>query len=293
MLDQAALPAEAAPPWEAALGAIKAEFDRNGYAVIRNALPAGTVADLNRLIDQILEDEGQPNAITVFNAAMKHDLVLRLVEHEAILPIVVNLLGFNLQLHASTINVKRPFQEVRDEERFTGGKLPGGNTAASLNWHRDGPAPQFPWVQDFSLKVGYILSDLSAPDRGNTKVIPGSHRRRDYRPEQGDSNVEVPGETQICGSPGDAFVFTQNLWHGASFNRSPIERRMIFIGYGACWTRPLDYETVPPELLENASPDLRQLLGQVGPLIFHHYMPEFTPLETYWRGEAPVRSYAP
>lgn len=270
---------------------LKADFARDGFVILRNVLAPESIAALNADMDRIMADEGQPNAHTVFNAAMQFPSVMKLLENETILPIVVNLLGFNLQLHVSTLSIKRPLEKV-DDTTFRGGKIPTGATSASLNWHRDGPSPQFPHVQDFSVKVCYILSDLTVPDRGNTKVIPGSHRAPDYRPAQGDSNVPLPDEFQICGAPGDAFIFTQNLWHGASFNLSDVERRLAFIGYGACWTRPIDYKTVPPEIMEGASPMLRQLLGDVGPASFNHYMPESMPLKELWQGAEPVSSYA-
>lgn len=270
---------------------VKADFARDGFVIVRNALTPEAVRALNADMDQVMADEGQPNATTVFNAAMKFPNVMKLLENDKILPIVVNQLGYNLQLHVSTLSIKRPLEKVGGTQ-FRGGKIPAGNSSASLNWHRDGPSPQFPNVQDFSVKVCYILSDLTQPDRGNTKVIPGSHRQPDYRPLQGDSNVPLPDEMQICGAPGDAFIFTQNLWHGASFNMSDVERRLAFIGYGACWSRPLDYESVPPELMEDASPILRQLLGEVGPATFNHYMPDSMPLKALWQGEEPVSSYA-
>jgi ectoine hydroxylase-related dioxygenase (phytanoyl-CoA dioxygenase family) len=140
--------------------------------------------------------------------------------------------------------------------------------------------------------VCFILSDLTQPDRGNTKVIPGSHRDPDYRPPHGDTDLPLPEEVQICGAPGDVMIFTQNLWHGATYNLSQIERRLAFVAYSACWMRPTDYERAPEALLKTASPHLRQLLGDVGPAPYHHYMPENLPLKDLWLGEEPVDAYA-
>jgi ectoine hydroxylase-related dioxygenase (phytanoyl-CoA dioxygenase family) len=49
----------------------------------------------------------------------------------------------------------------------------------------------------------------------------------DYQPVQTDVNVPLPGEMQICGKPGDVFIFAQNLWHAGSPNRSDFTRRQL------------------------------------------------------------------
>ena len=270
---------------------LKSVFARDGFVMLRNVLAGEEITALHADIDTLLEEKGHPIALSSFGAAMRFPSVLKLAEHERVLPVVVNLLGYNLQLHLSSLNVKRPVGQV-DGASYKGGKITSGANASSIDWHRDGPSPQFPFVHDFSIKVCFILSDLTEPDRGNTKVLPGSHRDSAYRPTHGEAHLPVPGEVQICGAPGDVMIFTQNLWHSASYNLSQIERRLAFVGYSACWLRPVDYETVPTHLMERASPYLRQLLGDVGPTSFHHYMPENLPLKALWQGEEAVSAYA-
>lgn len=270
---------------------LKSAFARDGFVMLRDILSREDIAALHADIDSLMEDKGHPSALSAFGAAMTYPNVLKLVEHARVLPVVVNLLGYNLQLHLSSLNVKRPVEQV-DGSSFRGGKIRLGANSSSINWHRDGPSPQFPYVQDLSVKVCFILSDLTEPDRGNTKVLPGSHRDRAFRPPHGDASRSLPGEVQICGAPGDVMIFTQNLWHSASYNLSSIERRLAFVGYSACWMRPVDYETAPETLLDGASQNLRQLLGDVGPTSVHHYMPENMPLKDLWLGEDPVSCYA-
>jgi hypothetical protein len=269
----------------------KRTFERDGFVMLRDVLSGEDIDGLNADIDSLLEEKGYPDALSSFGAALAYPNVLKLAEHERVLPVVVNLLGYNLQLHLSSLNVKRPLAQAAGT-RFQGGKIQAGKNSGSIDWHRDGPSPQFPYVQDFSVKVCFILSDLSEPDRGNTKVFPGSHRDPAFRPPVGDASQPLPREVQICGAPGDVLIFTQNLWHSATFNLSPIERRLAFIGYSACWMRPVDYQSVPEALLEGASPNLRQLLGYVGPTSYHHYMPDELPLKAFWQGADPVSCYA-
>ena len=269
---------------------LKADFARDGYVMLRGVLSRTEIAALHADIDQLMAERGQPSAIVAPGAALTYPSVLKLVEHEKILPVVVNLLGYNIQLHLSMLNIKRPL-EAAEGGAYDGGKV-GAVKNNAINWHRDGPSPQFLRVPDFSVKVCFILSDLTEPDRGNTKVIPGSHRDPDYQPPRPAADVPLPEEVQICGAPGDAMVFSQNLWHGATYNLSQIERRLAFVAYSACWMRPADYSVAPPELLATASPHLRQLLGDVGGQPYHHYMDGNLPLKDLWMGAEPTSAYA-
>lgn len=270
-----------------------AELAEQGIVLLPGLLSPERVQALNDLVDRIMEQEGRPESLNVYQAAFKHPEVLELIQDERALELVVNLLGYNLQLSSSLINVRQPVAR-EDGQAFAGRKLPATSKTGggSLNWHRDGPSPRFPHIDDFSAKVAFCLTDLSQPERGNTKVIPGSHNVASFRPEHADSGVPVAGEVQVLAAPGDAYVFTQNLWHSAPRNYSDLERRMIFIGYSACWTRPLDYDVAPAHLREAGSPILRQLLGEVGPTTMHYWMPDSTPLEKYWHGGEVTHGYA-
>ncbi len=261
-------------------------FDRQGFVLMRDALSAERVTELNGVIDRIVAEQPPAEGYNVTNAVERDPAIARLMEEAGALDLVVNHLGYNLQLHSSLLSIRRPVgpeQAGIRRGRGTGGRV-------SLDWHRDGPSPQFPRVEAFSAKVAYILSDMSAPGRGNTKVIPGSHRRSEFRPSDGNPRLEPPGTVEVLGRPGDAFAFTQNLWHAAGPNLSQVERRLIFIGYCFCWARPLHDLADPQALLQDASPIRRQLVGDVG----HKYMPtdELLPLKAYWRGPGAVNVYA-
>jgi hypothetical protein len=264
-----------------------------GIAMLPGLLSTQRVEAINAAIDAILEEEGQPEGLNMFQAAFRAPEILELVCEEAALDLMVNHLGYNLQLASSVLSVRRPAPDPNNGTTFAGRNLPkAGSTTTRLNWHRDGPSPRFPWIDTYSAKVAFVLSDLSQPDHGNTKVVPGSHLRRDFAPDSGEPDEPIPGEMQVLARPGDAYAFTQNIWHAAPTNASRVERRVIFIGYSSLWARPLDYDKAPAHLLENAGPVLRQLLGQVGPTTLHYFMPESMPLMKYWRGPDPVHSYA-
>jgi ectoine hydroxylase-related dioxygenase (phytanoyl-CoA dioxygenase family) len=112
-----------------------------------------------------------------------------------------------------------------------------------------------------SLKVGYFLTDLSTPGRGNFWIVPGSHRRDSLElPTDGASNP--PGAMPVCVPPGTAVLFDRRLWHAASPNTTDgSKRKVLFYGYGYRWIRTKDDMTIPDEVMERADPIRRQLLG--------------------------------
>ena len=124
-----------------------------------------------------------------------------------------------------------------------------------------------------SLKIGYVLSDLSTAGRGATLVIPGSHvKNRLARPEDPSRGFEQPeGTVEITANPGDAFIFDRRLWHTRSQNTSDVTRKMLFVGYTYRWIRTLD----DPSIDENSdwyrslTPVQRQLMGESKSTVNH------------------------
>ena len=254
------------------------QFEQDGYLLLRDVLSAAQVEELNAAVDRIVADEPEALAYNIYNSVEKDPSILGLIDHPYILPLMVNLLGYNIQLHISHLTVRKPNPD-------------GAKTATSsfINWHQDGPHPMFPKIggltATYYIKVCYILSDMSEPNRGNTKVIPGSHLIPHFKPVQTDVNVPLEGEVQVCGKPGDAFIFAQNLWHAGSPNRSSsFDRRQLFIGYSPIWIRPIDYHVASPKLLAGADPVRRQLLGDISDNCFNYYVPkpDMVPLKQLW-----------
>ncbi|GAA1805471.1 hypothetical protein GCM10009682_29120 [Luedemannella flava] len=111
-----------------------------------------------------------------------------------------------------------------------------------------------------SVKLAFWLSDVSAPGRGNFKVVPGSHRTNwiDGPPRR---NMEWPdpaGAIEVCADPGDVVMFDRRLWHARSLNRSAITRKAVFFGYTYRWVAMRD---APPAGLTGLTDVQRQLLG--------------------------------
>ncbi|MDQ1909168.1 phytanoyl-CoA dioxygenase family protein [Paenibacillus sp. GD4] len=244
------------------------QFQQDGYLILRGVLSQEKVQRLNNAIDEIIAQEPESLAYNIYNSVERHEEIASLIDEPTLLPLMVQLLGYNIQLHISHLTIRKP--NPNDEKTAT---------QSFINWHQDGPHPQFPKqngiTSTYYIKTCYILSDMSQPNRGNTKIIPGSHNKP-FHPETQDVRGMVEGEVQVCGEPGDVFIFPQNLWHAGAPNHSDYTRRQLFLGYSPIWMRPIDYRTASEKLLQNASPYRKQLLGVIDENPFKYYVPSET-----------------
>lgn len=242
------------------------QFNEEGYLVLKGVLSADKVARLNAVIDEIVAEEPESLSYNIYNSVERHEEIASLIDQPLVLPLIAQLLGYNIQLHISHLTVRKPNPDNLRTE-----------TNSFINWHQDGPHPQFPTIDGLTsmyyIKACYILSDMSMPNRGNTKIIPRSHNRV-YQPDSDNVRAELPDEIQICGEPGDVFIFPQNLWHAGAPNHSDQTRRQLFLGYSPIWMRPIDYKIPSERLLNNSNPVRKQLLGIISENPFNYYVPD-------------------
>ncbi len=258
----------------------RASFERDGFLIVRNALPPEMVERLTRASDRIYEEGVARDGLSarhhwqMRNCIVRDDVFLELLECPATFPLVVGILNWDIHLITSHLIVRPPCPPGTGED-FKG-----------EGWHRDGGMSpqemQEPHPRLF-LKVAYLLSDQSRPGRGNTCLVPGSHRLVGP-PAQAPEAPHPYGYIEICGQPGDAFLFEQRTWHAVGPNLSDITRKSLFMGYGYRWVRAMDYLTPPEQLLPKCDPVGRQLLGEVKTHM-GIYLPqdEDVPLRSVWR----------
>ena len=232
------------------------QFDERGCFVVPNALPPALVARLVDAADRLdaeqrpLRGLGPTRPLNHLDCIGYDDAFLELLEWPKTIARVIDILGWHIQLYHSHLIVTPPLPPNHEP------------TASRLHWHQDSgrlnldletvPRPRV------SLKVGFFLTDASAPDRGNFHIVPGSHLRNALEfPEEG---AEHPDATPVCVSAGDAVFFDRRLWHAAGRNHSEVTRKVIFFGYSYRWLRPRDDMTVD-RYLADADPIRRQLLG--------------------------------
>jgi ectoine hydroxylase-related dioxygenase (phytanoyl-CoA dioxygenase family) len=236
------------------------EFRREGILLIRGALTEEHRARLEAAVDRVYAQEREagrlkPDGTLHLLGFLDRDEEFgELLTHPATFPYVWGLAGWNIYSHHNHLDVTPP--SPTDEP-------PG------WGWHQDGyrqnsdPESLTGDVRPMlSLKVAYVLSDLSRTGRGATKVIPGSHLSNTL--ERTETGRDPRGSTEITANAGDCFIFDRRLWHSRSVNRSTVTRKMLFVGYTYRWIRPLDDMPLDHEgeWWRNRSPVQRQLLGE-------------------------------
>lgn len=210
---------------------LRGEFDEQGFVMLPRLLEPSAI---DRLAQQIVLDDHNERAaglhpraiLNRHNLIEVHDCYLDLVDHPALVAWAAAVLGWNIQLHHTQLVVAPP--------------APVGSPPGAYGWHQDNnrmnldmetPAPH-PRV---SLKFGLIVSDATAGGAANLMVMPGTHLSA--RPGN-DLGPAPDGAIEITGRPGDAVIFDRRLWHSATVNISPVNRSMLFYGYGYRWLRP-------------------------------------------------------
>jgi ectoine hydroxylase-related dioxygenase (phytanoyl-CoA dioxygenase family) len=238
------------------------EFERDGFLVLRDVLDENQVAQFTRVVDRLsCEERGDDESKTVEirNAIARDAQLLPLLDWPDTFPLIAEILGWNIQLTTSHVFVRPPTPQ--ESQQFK-----------AISWHCDGPIPQFPVIENqlprMYVKVGFFLTDLSQPDSGNLRVVPGSHRHA--TPPEKDESGEPIGAIQVLTQPGDAVIFEQRTWHAVGPNYAPHARKNIYIGYCHRWLKAIDFITQSSELLAQANPIQKQLLGAVSdPISFY------------------------
>lgn len=274
-------------------GEQRRRFDDDGYFLVENALSAAEVQRLTAVVDVVADAgrraRGLPASapIRVRNIVARHSAFRALMDHPAILPLVVDVIGTRIQLRGSNLDVRPPIPAV---ERAAG----PDPADFAMHWHRDEPHGGWPTVDGvvpfLEIKVGYYLTDLTRPASGALRIIPGSHRLPD-RPADGDP----PNAVEIGVASGTALVWRTSLLHDVRPNHTGTTRKCLYLAYQHRWMRPSDYVTAPDDLLAECNPIQRQLLGGVTDPANAVKDADVEPCSTYWtpgRGDLPLQEWA-
>ncbi|HEU4399509.1 MAG TPA: phytanoyl-CoA dioxygenase family protein [Actinomycetota bacterium] len=262
------MPTSTPPARRPITGEERRRFAEQGWLMLPRAVPAPLLRRLLTAVDRVYAEEAlagrvRPDrSLHLLGFLPRHPAFLELLDLPTTLRYAWGLLGWNLHVHHCHLDVNPPVTD------------PGAPVWA---WHQDGgrqnleletsPRPML------SVKLAYLLTDLSETGRGNTRIIPGSHRRDTLarpRPELG--HEEPRGAIQVTGRAGDAFVFDRRLWHSRSVNTSGITRKLLFLAYTYRWVRPRDDMEIDrdSDLWRRLTPVRRQLLGD-GPDAMSHW----------------------
>jgi ectoine hydroxylase len=216
-------------------------FENTGYLVLEDFLKPDHVTRLRAALDrtiahrrQLLAGEAARARLTLVNGEQStrilyiledDPLFLELLDWAPLRPYVRELIGPKAHYHASDAIVE-------DGRDFLN---------RSAGWHIDGHDSGYRQLRRpiplLQLKIGYYLSDMTAPWCGNLTVVPGSHKaQQDPAPEDLQRREFFPGAVQVCAPAGTCILFHNALWHTAApFNRPEDGRTILYYAYEHHW----------------------------------------------------------
>lgn len=210
----------------------KQTYKKQGFLVLENQVPIdmltqihADIAGFNEIAatlsvsdDRIdLEATHSPTRPRIRRIKLPHQQLescTRLMRHDSILEPVRDLIGPDLRLHTSKLNMK------------------SAGYGAAVEWHQDWAF--YPHTNDDILAVGVLLDDMNA-DNGALMMLPGTHLGRIHdhhangqfvgaiRPGDLDTDDAVP----VIAPAGSISLHHVRLIHGSNINRSGQDRRLL------------------------------------------------------------------
>ena len=185
------------------------QLHRNGYALLRQAIPTEWLEDLRAAFDAGVRPSDQwpvPRGMDWRHSLLDDDAKVQAVCR---LPQVLAVAG-------ELIGERFFLSQVEGREPLAG----GGHQPL----HRDLSAQR---PGDIAMALAFF--DDYGTENGATRIVPGSHR-----PEPGAPPFDFTNESrsvQLSGCAGDILVFDVDLVHAGSLNSVGSHRRSILISY--------------------------------------------------------------
>ena len=254
-------------------------FDLNGFAILKNAIDPGLLAELNGAFDRFPRDLGHGawwgnvqrldnsgvSGMELQNIVEAGGPFEKLIDHPSWVNRLLRYCG-ERNTYVQGLFIDECFASIRR----TGGFFPihsGGQDGVVRNQYR---------VVNGTFRCGQVnillaLGDVG-PGDGGTMVIPGSHKANFKHPEIADDwqermkNKTPPaGAIEVNLKAGDAIMFVDALMHGATERTNAGERRVVIYRYGPTWGNTRHGYQYSPELLARLTPERRKILQPIPP----------------------------
>jgi ectoine hydroxylase-related dioxygenase (phytanoyl-CoA dioxygenase family) len=286
-------------------------FDEEGFVILENFLTPEELARLSAAADEVIariqKEKGLPpeTHFQIRNALAQHDAFLDLVDHPRIVPLVVDAIGWNIQIRTTHLDYRPPYpDDMRAGAVGTGRGADQEAGYRNVTWHPDLASPEIfqgpsldgrlPFME---IKVFYPLFDMTESGCGNLWLAPGSHKRPPAELHAMGNQVPAEQALELKLLAGSAVLWRTAVWHCVGPNQSPKTRKIVHVGYHYRWLRPTDYIQQDPDLLARCSPIRQQLLGALpsggDPLGAD---PDIAPSSQYWltknSADVPLRAWA-
>lgn len=223
----------------------KSHYDEKGYLVVPDVLDEDEVATLRQVtdsytsrvalgdIDPKIMDVGTKDGTQylrrIKSPHLHHPVYDKVMRHPRLLEIVSDLLGPDVRLYGTKLNLK----------------LPSGS-GDPIQWHQDWGF--YPHTNDHLLAAGVMLDDMTEQN-GPLLMLTGSHRGPVYS-HHVDGHFcgaldpailadELAGAEMLTAPAGSVSFHHVRVVHGSGANRSDGARRIIFQNYAAADAWPL------------------------------------------------------
>jgi ectoine hydroxylase-related dioxygenase (phytanoyl-CoA dioxygenase family) len=167
-----------------------------------------------------LEDSHRPDAPRLRRIKLPHrisEVIRELMRSDHVLAPVRDLIGPDLRLHTSKLNMK------------------SANYGAAIEWHQD--FAFYPHTNDDVLAVGVIIDDMG-DENGPLKVFPGSHKGPILDHHSGGvfagaidldaAGLDQSNAATLTGPAGSISIHHVRAVHGSALNTSDRDRRILF-----------------------------------------------------------------
>ncbi|MEO2169114.1 MAG: phytanoyl-CoA dioxygenase family protein [bacterium] len=223
-------------------------IERDGYAILENALAPALVDALAEDLFQIeREEEVVPaknefegsRTVRIYNLLARGKLYEQVPVHAEVLPLVERVLDMGClvsSLSSIGIDPGETEQPIHADDQIIALAKPHVPTVCNSMW---------------------ALTDFTEAN-GATRIIPGSHLFG-ASPELGKPYASVAAEM----SKGGVLVWHGSLWHGGGANGSEKRRLGIAMNYCAGFIRQQENQQLglPRDTVRGFSPRLRELVG--------------------------------
>ena len=220
------------------------EYQENGFLLLKNRVPMSLIQairdeitsytnaakQLTRSDERIdLEPDHTPDNPRIRRIKLPHlhvEAVGKLMRDDSILGPVRDLIGPNLRLHTSKLNMK------------------SAGYGSPVEWHQDWAF--YPHTNDDLLAVAVMIDDMTA-ENGPLMMLPGTHREPIYNHHSNGrfvgaipaDEIDTENAEKIIASAGSISLHHARLVHGSDSNRSDASRRLLLFEICAADAYPI------------------------------------------------------
>ncbi len=211
------------------------EYHEIGGIVVKGRISGADLAEIQAAIEQSreeargltssterldLEDSHTPDDPRIRRIKLPHtqyEVFQRLMTSDAILAPARDLLGPNLRLHTTKLNMKM------------------AGFGAAVEWHQD--MAFYPHTNDDVLAIGVMIDDM-AEENGPLMIFPGSHHgpTLDHHVDGAfvgavdlaAEGIDLNDAIKLTGPAGSISIHHGRVLHGSALNVSDRDRRILF-----------------------------------------------------------------